>query len=150
LADKDQIEALLAIASAPRLLRDAQNVAARKLLDYDGEKYPHDGCAITLSVLLQEAGILVPDTFMAVELGDILKNDRNWSVIEVGNQQAGDVGSTCRAQARHGQDHIYLVLKVVNPDEMVIADNQDTHPHFRFASGAGGKTPTRFFLRAPG
>jgi hypothetical protein len=32
---------------------------------------------------------------------------------------------------------------------MVIADNQDTVPHFRYASGKGGKSPTRFFLRAP-
>jgi hypothetical protein len=32
---------------------------------------------------------------------------------------------------------------------MVIADNQATEPHFRYASGQGGKSPTKFFLRAP-
>jgi len=31
---------------------------------------------------------------------------------------------------------------------MVIADNQQPAPHFRYASGNGGKSPTKFFLRA--
>jgi hypothetical protein len=57
------------------------------------------------------------------------------------------LGSTCGTEAHHGFDHIYLVLKKLNDDEMVIADNQSTQPHFRFASGQG-KTPTKFFLRA--
>jgi len=48
-----------------------------------------------------------------------------------------------------GADHIYLVVKRVDDDEMVIADNQDSVPHRRFASGKG-KTPTDYFLRAPG
>jgi hypothetical protein len=117
------------------------------LLDYDGEIYPKDGCAITLSVLLQDAGIAVKDTYQAFALGNLLKA-RKWDVISIGEQRIGDVGSTCGATPVHGRDHIYLVLDVLNSDEMVIADNQQTKPHFRFVSGKGGKTPTKFFLRA--
>jgi hypothetical protein len=118
------------------------------LLAYDGEQFPSDGCAITLSVLLQQAGIQVPDTYQAFRLGQILMDDRGWSVIAVGTQAAGDIGSTCGSTPEHGSDHVYLDLKSVNADEMVIADNQCDVPHFRFASGSGGKTPTTFFLRA--
>lgn len=138
MADKDQIPVLVALASNPAQLQAAQRIAARKLLSDDGELYPADGCAITLSVLLQQAGIPVPDTYRAIELGDVLMNVRGWMVLNVGQQQTGDVGSTCGPTAEHGSDHIYLVLKVLNSDEMVIADNQSDCPHFRFASGAGG------------
>jgi hypothetical protein len=34
-------------------------------------------------------------------------------------------------------------LKVLNFDEMVIADNQALAPHFRYASGLGGKSSKR-------
>lgn len=139
---------MIAIGSDKDRLQNAQHVAARKLLKFDGEVYPADGCAITLSVLLQEAGIAVPDTFQAIVLGSLLKK-LGWQVILVGQQQGGDVGSTCGAHAQHGVDHIYLVLRKVNTDEMVIADNQRPEAHFRWASGKGGKSPTRFFLRAP-
>jgi hypothetical protein len=149
-SDKDKIALLLNEAWNVGRLDDAQERAAKKLYDYDQEKYPSDGCAITLSVLLQDSGIDVPDTFTAIELGQQLRDKRKWQVIEVGNQQAGDVGSTCGPVPAHGEDHIYLVLQTLNPDEMTIADNQSTRPHFRFASGVGGKTPTKFFLRAPG
>ena len=147
MADRDFIANLLQLAGTEATLDEAQHAAARKLYEHDKEIYPADGCAITLSVLLQTAGIAVPDTFMALDLGAVLKK-RGWTVVPVGQQQAGDVGSTCGAVAHHGQDHIYLVLKPVNADEMVIADNQDARPHFRWASGAGRKTPTKFFLRA--
>jgi hypothetical protein len=118
-------------------------------LHYDGEVYPHDGCAVTLSVLLQDAGIPVPDIYQAIALGDELKNTRSWQLIAVGSQRAGDIGSTCGPSPHHGTDHIYVVLKTLNSDEMVVADNQESAPHFRYASGNGGKSPTRFFLRAP-
>jgi hypothetical protein len=149
MSDGQFIPALLNIASDANALVTAQQVAAKKLLDFDGETYPQDGCAITLSVLLQEAGIAVSDTYQAIVLGNTLKLKRKWQVIPVGQQKAGDVGSTCGAEPNHGSDHIYLVLKTLNTDEMVIADNQMPRPHFRYASGIGGKTPTKFFLRAP-
>lgn len=146
--DSDCIPKLIKLASDLGSLQDAQHVAARKLFEFDKEIFPSDGCAITLSILLQEAGIAVGDIFTALELGDLLKTERRWQAIAVGEQKAGDVGSTCGVKAAHGKDHIYLVIKAVNKDEMVIADNQDTEPHFRNASGRGGKTPTKFFLRA--
>lgn len=147
MSDAEKVTSLIQIARTS--LPHAERVAAQKLLNYDGEIYPRDGCAITLSVLLQEAGIDVEDTFQAIALGRVLEK-RGWQVIPVGQQQAGDVGSTCGQVPVHGQDHIYLVLQALNQDEMVIADNQAQSPHFRWASGKGGKTPTTHFLRAGG
>jgi hypothetical protein len=147
MGDGQFIPSLLKIASDAGQLVAAQHVAAQRLLAFDGETYPSDGCAITLSVLLQDSGIAVKDTFLAIDLGNVLKK-RGWQVIALGEQKEGDVGSTSGAQANHGFDHIYTVLKVLNSDEMVVADNQQPQPHFRFASG-NGKTPTKFFLRAP-
>jgi hypothetical protein len=145
--DGQSIPVLLKLASDPNQLNAAQQVAAKRLLDFDGEIYPSDGCAITLSVLLQEAGISVPDTYQALAMGNVLKR-RGWQVVPVGNEQPGDVGSTCGSTPHHGYDHVYLVLRLVNSDEMLVADNQDQAPHFRWASGMG-RTPTTFFLRAP-
>jgi hypothetical protein len=138
--------ALVAIGSDKDKLLAVQHSAARKEIVAVGEKYPRDGCAITLSCLLQEAGFDVPDTYQAIALGALLKN-KGWQPVPIGQQQAGDVGSTCGPTAHHGVDHIFLVLSAVNHDEMVIADNQQQAPHFRWASGKGGKSPTKFFLR---
>ncbi|RIZ67968.1 MAG: hypothetical protein D0528_09445 [Methylococcales bacterium] len=146
-SDKNHIAKLLEIASNVATLDDAQARAARDLLAYDGEVYPQDGCAITLSVLLRDAGIDVPLTYQAIELGEYLKNIRKWEVISIGEHKAGDVGSTCGDTARHGFDHIYLVLKKLNDDEMLIADNRSKQPHSQFVSGKE-RTPTKFFLRA--
>jgi len=149
MSDGQHIPALLKLASDPNHLVAAQNVAAQRLLAYDGEVYPHDGCAITLSVLLQDAQIDVKDTFQALAFGKMLESKRNWQRIPLGQQQPGDIGSTCGTTPHHGFDHVYFVLKVNNSDEMIIADNQAQQPHFRSVSGQGGKTPTTFFLRAP-
>jgi hypothetical protein len=146
--DGQSLPTLIKIASDPAQLVGAQHIAAKRLLDFDGEVFPSDGCAITLSVLLQEAGIPVANTYPALAMGNVLKG-RGWQVVPIGSQQAGDVGSTCGPTPHHGYDHIYLVLRLVNSDEMVVADNQAEAPHFRWASGKGGKTPTTFFLRAP-
>ena len=77
MSDDQCIPDLIEIASDSYQLQTAQHVAAKKLLDYDGEIFPQDGCAITLSVLLQEAGIAVPDIYRAIDLGDQLKTERN-------------------------------------------------------------------------
>jgi hypothetical protein len=146
-SDGEAISDLLAIASNPQTLQAAQAVAAQRLLVYDGEKYPQDGCAITLSVLFQEAGVDVPDTYMAIDMCRVLQS-RGWTKITVGDQQRGDVGSTCGTTAHHGADHVYVVLRDLNVDEMVVADNQEPAPHFRFASGKS-QSPTTYFLRAP-
>lgn len=149
MSDRDQVPQLLQEASNAALLQSAQMRAAQLLLAYDGEVYPQDGCAITLSVMLQAAGILVPNTFTAFGLGQLLESKRGWKLVAIGQQQPGDVGSTCGAEPQHGVDHIYLVLKVVNPDEMLVADNQRAYVHSRSVTGKpDGKSPTRFFLRA--
>ena len=118
MSDAESIPTLTNIASDRDQLIAAQHVAAKRLLDFDGEIYPADGCEITLSVLLQEAGIAVPDTYQAITLGNLLKSKRNWQPVAVGEQKAGDVGSTCGSKPNHGYDHIYVVLKVLNSDEM--------------------------------
>lgn len=148
MSDADRVPELLTIASNPNTLNAAQEAAALALLRFDGEKYPSDGCAITQSELLIEAGIDIPLTFLALGLDKLLQ-ERGWQRIPVGQQKAGDLGSTCVAYPRHGSDHIYLVIHVMNSDEMIVADNQSTVPHMRSASGIGGKTPTTHFLRAP-
>lgn len=70
--DGTKIDWLGELASDPNRLEAAQVIAARKLLAYDKELYPADGCAITLSVLLQESGISVPDVFRAFDLSKLL------------------------------------------------------------------------------
>jgi hypothetical protein len=149
LHDYRHISALLQIASAAPCLAFTQYLASQKLFDFARIVFPKSGCAIMLSLLLREAGISVTDIYQAIGLGKALKADRKWSVIPVGEQRSGDIGLTCGEQPNHGADHIYLVLSVLSSDKMVIVDNQALMPHFRFASGKGGTTPTRRFLRAP-
>jgi len=142
------IQKLLNIAIDNAKLKDVQARAAHKLFVYDGEKYPANGCAITLSILLQDAGIAVKDIYRAIDLTNILRDNRGWKLIKVGDQQPGDIGTTCGTKPNHGYDHIYLVVKRVDADKMIIADNQDTVVHERYASGNQKKTPTKYFLRA--
>jgi len=148
MSDRDHVKSLLEQGSNAALLQIGQMKAAQLLLAYDGEKYPQDGCAVTLSVLMQAAGIDVPNTYTAIELGRLLRDKRGWKVIPVGKQLPGDVGSTCGDAPNHGVDHIYLVVKNVNPDEMLVADNQRSYAHSRSVSGVpDGKSKTLFFLR---
>lgn len=149
MSDRERVPELLTEATTAALLQSAQMRAAHLLLTYDGELYPKDGCAITLSVLFQAAGIPVPNTYTAIELGRLLRKERGWQEVPLGQEQPGDVGSTCGESAQHGVDHIYLVVKVVNKDEMLVADNQAQYVHTRSLSGKpDSKSPTRFFLRA--
>lgn len=146
--DAAAITGLLRMASDSATFHDVQQKAAKKLLDYDGEVYPRDGCAITLSLLLQRAGIPVPDTYQALALTNLLKNTRHWQKVALGQQRPGDVGTTCGDVADHGRDHIYLLLKMNNDNEMLVADNQRPYPHARSVNGSDGRTPTKYFLRA--
>jgi hypothetical protein len=148
MSDAEKIAPLLQIAGDPARLVAAQHTAAARLLAYDGEIFPQDACAITQSVLMQQAGIDVQDTYGALDMVRLLRDERGWTVVTNGEEQPGDIGTTCGPKPHHGVDHVYLVLKVLNADEMVIADNQAEMPHFRYISGFGGKSPTQFFLRA--
>ena len=109
--------------------------------------FPHNGCAVNLSALLNIAGINVAMTYGAGKLAHVLRDQRNWQKIAVGSQQAGDVGVTYDEGGNPGADHIYLVTTRIDQDEMIISDNQATVPNHRFASGHG-RTPTEYFLRA--
>ena len=75
--DQSRIETLLAVARDKARLQAAQSIAGKRLLTYDGTVYPKDGCAITLSVLMQDAGIPIPDIFWALEITNELKA-RGW------------------------------------------------------------------------
>ena len=149
MSDKECIPALIAIGGNSSSLESCQHDAAAKLLRDENLVYPMDGCAITLSCLLQSAGIDVPDTFLALSMVSVLES-RGWQKIPVGEQKAGDVGTTCYGGVRHpGVDHVYLILRDMNEDECVVADNQRSCPHFRSMSGhPDGKSPTRVVLRA--
>lgn len=149
--DRDRIPNLIQIGSSDETLQLAQGVAAAALREV-GVTFPHQAGAATLSALLEAAGINVPMTLGAGKLAQRLGgrlNSRRWDHVPVGEQEAGDVGVCFGDSPRAGADHVYLVVRRVDNDEMVIADNQATTPHPRFASGKGGKTPTDYFLRAP-
>ncbi|MBA7847293.1 hypothetical protein HV213_13820 [Klebsiella sp. RHBSTW-00484] len=146
LSDKEKIIEVMNIARTPSRYDKVQEIAAIELFKLAHEHWPHDGCALNLSNLLQEGDIAVPDIMQALALGNYLHDHRQWTTIPVGQQQPGDVGSTCGPTAHHGYDHIYLVLERIDDDKMIIADNQKPVPHERFASGKG-RTPTKFFLR---
>jgi hypothetical protein len=147
MTDRSKVDALLAVARDKGRLQAAQRVAGQRLLAYDGTVYPKDGCAITLSVLMQEAGIAIRDIFWALEITNELKA-RGWQMVPNAERRPGDIGTTCVDVPMHGDDHVYLVLDNTDADGMVIADNQATEPHPRWISGKGGKTPTKYFLRA--
>lgn len=150
MSDAQFIPALIKLGSSVNSLDRAELIAGQELLAVEHLTYPMDGCAITQSELLRMAGIEVPFTFLALGLDELLQT-RGWSKIPVGQQQAGDLGSTCFGGVRHPlDDHIYLVLLRMNDDEMLVADNQAKFPHQRRASGKPNETPTDHFLRAPG
>lgn len=149
--DHGCIPELIKIASSNSSLAQAQQIAAKALSDAGEPPFPHNACAATLSALLEMSGIDVPMTLgagrLAYRLGGQI-NSRGWQHIPVGGQTPGDIGVTFDLGGNPGADHIYLVVKRINDDEMMIADNQAKTIHQRFALGHG-KTPTDYFLRAP-
>ncbi len=141
--DQDKIDTLTELG------KDVSQIAkAQKIAKEAWSAFPHNGCAANLSALLQLSGIDVPMVLGAEKLAKTLKN-RGWSVVKVGEQKPGDVGVTFDYDPTpSGADHVYLVLEVeANKDRMLISDNQDKAPHYRYASGHG-RTPTKYFLRA--
>jgi hypothetical protein len=156
--DKELVKKAILIAAIPTSYSSVQKAAAKMLKNEAGENWPHNGCAANLSAILQAVGIAVPDIVgagaLANKLGGAI-NSRGWVHLPVGSQVAGDVGVTFDEGGNAGADHIYFVVARVDSDEMMIADNQASTPHTRFASGKAApgkkkKTPTEYFLRAPG
>lgn len=146
-ASAGDIEKLIALGKDPASIASIQAAAKQAMADAGYGLTLHNACAATLSLFLQGAGFTIPLTLGAGNLADRLKA-RGWARIEVGTQDAGDVGVAFDRTPPAGADHIYLVVERKDGDEMVIADNQDPSPHTRFASGKG-KTPTEYFLRVP-
>lgn len=140
--DADKVVTLVQIASNKKGIEAAQKKAKKAW-----PPFPHNGCAANLSALLQLSNIDVPMTLGAGKLAYIIKNTRGWEIVDVGKQKAGDIGVTFDEGGNPGADHIYLVVNVIDADEMRISDNQYSDVHTRFASGKG-KTPTEYFLRA--
>lgn len=140
--DADKIAGLLQLASSKKGIESTQKKAKKAW-----PPFPHNGCAANLSALLQISNIDVPMTLGAGKLAHIMRTNRGWKAITVGKQRAGDIGVTFDEGGNPGADHIYLVVAVIDTDEMKISDNQYTDVHTRFASGRG-KTPTEYFLRA--
>lgn len=150
MSDAALIPSLIKLATDPVQFKAVCDISKDELFRYDGEHFPTNACAITLSNLMQRAGADIGDIFRAVTLGETLKT-RGWKVIKNGAQKPGDVGSTCGVKAAKN-DHIYLVVQSIDTDKMRIVDNQVAKPHYRCVSGKdcgyGEKTPTKFFLRA--
>jgi hypothetical protein len=145
-ADAEHIPLLIALSN------DADALAKAAETGKDAyPPYPTNGCALHLSALLRQAGIDVPLTYGAGAIAMLLERKRGWKPIDVGLQQAGDVGVTFDNDPKiPGADHVYVVVERVDNDKMLIADNQNdgkNAPHTRYASGRG-KTPTDYFLRA--
>lgn len=148
MSDRQYIGRLIELGSSTASLDENEARAGEALAAFDGEHYPSDGCAITQSELFRSAGIEIPLTFQALAFVNMLRR-RGWVEVKRGQQRPGDIGTTVYGGVpHHGIDHVYLVLKVMNPLENLIADNQARSPHFRRVDGRDGRSPTTMFLRA--
>lgn len=142
--DRASIPSLVQIGASKEGLAKARATAMGWL-----PGYPHNGCAVHLCALLDEAGIEVRTTSYAGKIALQLEQ-RGWARIAVGHQMPGDVGVCVDRGPPDGADHVYLVIQTLADNEMLIADNQNSEdaPHKRFATAGHGKTPTDYFLRA--
>ncbi|MDX8522072.1 hypothetical protein [Mesorhizobium dulcispinae] len=143
------VQKLIDLGSDADSCQEIRAKARQAMVQIYGKPTSHNACACTLSLFLQSAGFgPAKIIFGAGALAQYLQQN-GWPKVSVGNQQAGDVG-VCRDDDKKtaGADHIFLVVKRVDSDQMWIADNQESFaPHLRFASGKGGKTPVDYFLR---
>ncbi|WP_343627926.1 hypothetical protein [Roseateles sp.] len=142
---------LFRIRHEPRWRLDVWKEASRlqELHDPDQDPYPKNGCASTLSVLLKRCGIDVGNEVYALRLVRQLL-ERGWERVPVGQQRAGDVGTTCGDERQPGIDHVYFVLDVDPLGGMTVVDNQDgLRPHWRPTEAQESFSPTTTFLRAP-
>ncbi|MBY5399485.1 hypothetical protein HFN01_32300 [Rhizobium leguminosarum] len=145
--DAGCINELVALAEG-KGLRKARKVAAEALGISPGKTSITNGCALTLSHMLQQAGANIPLIDNSGRLAKHLEKDRNWKRVAVGDHQRGDVGVTYDNGGVDGADHIFLVLEVLGNDEVLTADNQDVEPHPRSLKEVGTYTETEYFLRA--
>lgn len=141
--DKDHIPQLIQLGSTATGVQAAQARAKQDMADNGYGATLHNACAATLSEFLKMSNINVPITLGAGNLARRIKN-RGWDMIDVGYQTAGDVA------VAENNVHIFFVVKTVDHDEMIIADNQAPGPHYRKASGDPdlNHSPVAYFLRA--
>ena len=148
--DSDLIDTITNFANNKTQLQAAHQRAAEALGLSSAAPPLENGCAATLSSMLIACGVDVPLTLgaghLVQRLGGNNDKSRRWQHIEVGQQQAGDVGVTYDRKMPSGADHLYLVAQRIDADKMLVADNKQSVPHPRLASG-GGETPTEYFLR---
>ncbi len=146
--DADRIAALVTLGADPQRAAVIRERGRTAMIRIYGKKTSRNACAATLCCFLEAAGIDVPMEYGAGNLARHLEKKRGWSRVSVGRQQPGDVAVCYDRMAPPGADHVYLVVKRVDADEMLIADNQTPYcPRTRFASGRG-QTAVQYFLRA--
>jgi len=114
--------------------------------------FPTNGCANFLSAMLQLASLGVGTHMLAQDLAETLENKAGWHRVDLADYQAGDVGVTDARIDPPNADHIYLVMRRIDSNDMMVVDNQARTPegtiHERTVDGSIFiKTPTHYFLR---
>jgi hypothetical protein len=161
--DAKQSERSLVLAMIP-WLKSAANLAYideeanEFLIEAGAAPFPHNACAATQSAILIEAGLMDLDDpskpmkpiLGALALDNYLHNKRGWTRVPLGEQQVGDIGTTCGTSPHAGRDHVFMWWKINNTHEGLVIDNQSTKgPHVRRTDGQDGKSRTTYSLRAP-
>jgi muramidase (phage lysozyme) len=148
--DAERVTKLVENASDPNWCEKVRERGRKAMIRIYGRETSKNACAATLCCFLNAGGIDVPMEYGAGKLARYLEKTRDWTRVKVGDQRAGDVAVCYDKDKRTpGADHIFLVVKRIDQDEMLIADNQtDFSPHTRFASGRR-QTAVEYFLRAP-
>ncbi|QND60148.1 hypothetical protein [Mesorhizobium huakuii] len=146
--DASKIAKLVSVASDPQKCEAIREQGKEAMIPIYGEATSHNACAATLCCFLNAADINVPMERGAGALAKYLEKTRGWARVKVGGQKPGDVAVCFDNTKPAGADHIYLVVKCLDSDEMLIADNQTNYcPRIRYASGHG-QTAVEYFLRA--
>jgi hypothetical protein len=143
--DKDHIAKLVSLGSTFAGVKAAQERAAQ-IMEQNGYGYTlTNACAATLSEFMNLAGINVPITLRVTNLARRVAA-RGWDIVAKGHQHPGDVAIA------ENDVHIFLVVKTIDQDEMIIADNQAPGPHKRRVRGDPSlhHSPVSYFLRAQG
>lgn len=143
--DKDHIAQMVQLGSTAQGVQRVQARAKEVMHDNGYGSTLHNACAATLSEFMNMSAINVPITLGAGNLARRIKG-RGWNPVTVGNQRAGDVAVAVN------DVHIFLVVRAVDKDIMIISDNQAPAPHRRRASGDPklNHSPVAYFLRADG
>jgi hypothetical protein len=119
--DKDQVAEMVRKGSTAAGVVQIQTLAKADMQKAHYGFTLHNACAATLSEFMISSLINVPVTLGVTDLARRIAA-RGWVRINVGDQQAGDVA------VAESDVHIFLVLKAIDRDMMLIADNQRPYP----------------------